>query len=94
MPCSDQEECTNENKVEQSIITQNNEHNQHDHPNEQCTPFCICNCCGAHSFNAHTAYFQIKVNTFFADKEKQKSIYNYIYLNDFSSTIWQPPKLS
>lgn len=38
-PCGDSVECGESNKTEKS-------HNKHKHENENCTPFCICACCG------------------------------------------------
>jgi hypothetical protein len=94
LPCSDKEECTTTAKTEQSIISSNSNHDQHNHENEQCTPFCVCACCGVHGFQLQMPFFNFKEKKVFTDKEKQKNSYTFIYSNEFTSNIWQPPKLS
>ncbi|WP_236969530.1 DUF6660 family protein [Membranihabitans marinus] len=68
---------------------------QHDHSmdtdkesEDECTPFCICQCCGLFI----TFYDIIQV-----DKEKCIFDYSYLYHYDnqykweYQTTIWQPP---
>ena len=93
LPCSDKEECDITVKVEQTSISKTNTHNQHSHEKEHCPPFCICNCCGAPSYHLQIAIMHLK-NKDFAIEKKQICDYDFVYLNDYSSKIWQPPRLS
>ena len=85
-PCSDSVECDEGNKTEQS-------HNNHKHENENCTPFCICACCGqpvASNINYPVAQTVSKPEIF----NKSISIYNQTFISQFNANIWQPPKIS
>ncbi len=92
LPCSDREECAKNNKIEQTVFAAN--HHQYSHQAEQCTPFCICSCCGVNGFELQTPLFKFTEKKGFINKEKQNSIYAFVYSNEFTSNIWQPPKLS
>lgn len=92
LPCSDKEEC-DITVTEQTIISLAANHTQHSHQNEQCPPFCSCACCGIHSFQLQMSFINFKEHTFLSNKKKQISTYAFIYSNEFSSNIWQPPKL-
>jgi len=94
LPCNDKEECDINVKVEQTSILKTNTHDQHKHENEHCPPFCTCSCCGAHSYHLQIAIDQFKKNKNFAIEKKQICTYAFIYSNEYSSKIWQPPRLS
>lgn len=57
---------------------------------ETCSTLCVCSCCGR-IFTLSSYVLPIKVPFVL---EKKFSIYLYPYLNQPSSTIWQPPKIS
>jgi hypothetical protein len=94
LPCSDKEECDITVKVEQASISKTNTHDQHTHEKEHCPPFCICSCCGAHSYDLQITLIHFKKNKDFALEKKQICTYAFIYSNEYSSKIWQPPRLS
>ena len=93
-PCSDNEECNTISKTEITKISQSINHDEHSHQNEQCTPFCTCNCCGVHSFKLENPYFSSNENRVVKNKSKLINTYAFVYSNGFFSTILQPPKLS
>ena len=85
-PCGDSVECGERNKTEKS-------HNNHKHENENCTPFCICACCGqpvASNINYPVAQTVSKPEIF----NKSIAIYNQTFISQFNANIWQPPKIS
>ncbi len=60
-------------------------------PLEDCTPICICTCCGQRIIVAKETQFEIEGNTF--------SIENTTTPNSFliaqrAQNIWQPPKIA
>jgi hypothetical protein len=85
-PCGDNVECGERKKTEQS-------HNSHKHENENCTPFCICACCGQPV--ASKIYYPIALTVLKPENFINCiSIYNQTFISQFSATIWQPPKIS
>jgi len=94
LPCRDKEECNKTVKVEQASISKTNAHDQHKHEKEHCPPFCICSCCGALSYHLQIPIIHLKKNKDLAIEKKKSSFYAFVFSNDYSSKIWQPPKLS
>ena len=47
LPCGDSKECNVKAPVE---ISANDNHQQHNHESEACSPFCTCSCCPASSY--------------------------------------------
>lgn len=90
IPCCGNENCT---KEVSTTISQNSNPNQHKHQSEQCTPFCSCALCPASAFYQiiNSIKFKEKIVSF--EREIQLSLYSFIYSKEFSSTIWQPPKI-
>ncbi len=85
-PCGDSVECGERNKTEKS-------HNSHKHENENCTPFCICTCCGqpvASNINYPVVQTVSKPEIF----NKSVAIYNQTFFPKYCANIWQPPKIS
>jgi len=85
-PCGDNVECDKSNKTEQS-------QNSHKHKKDNCTPFCICACCGqlvASKINYPVAQTILRPENL----NKSIAIYNQTFISKFSDTIWQPPKIS
>jgi hypothetical protein len=91
LPCNDSVECDDFTKT---TISQTEKHNNHSHETEQCTPFCICACCGTHAFQIQKAFLPSKENNIIFENEKLKTIYSFFYTKNISSKIWQPPKAS
>jgi hypothetical protein len=85
-PCGDSVECDVGNRTEQS-------HNSHKHENENCTPFCICACCGQPVTS--NINYPIAKNILIPENFNNcKAIYTQTFISLFSATIWQPPKIS
>ena len=85
-PCADELECN-------EIYTTESSHSKHTHEKENCTPFCICACCGqpvTSKINYPVAQTILKPETF----NKSIAIYNQTFISQFSANIWQPPKIS
>ena len=87
IPCSDMNVCTD---TSSSIDISAPAHDDHDHPNDLCSPFCICICCGMSITSS-----QVIPATFTDSYLTQNTCSNFhqhfipeVYLN-----IWQPPKI-
>ncbi|MCE7068516.1 DUF6660 family protein [Dyadobacter sp. CY326] len=88
LPCGDKVECIDNERYETTF--NDNDHPDHDGHAENCSPFCICACCGQ-MLNIFTAYhFDIKP-TFAA--VTSRSLYADPYFKIIPQSIWQPPKL-
>ena len=90
LPCNDSVECDDFTKT---TISQTDKHDNHSHETEQCTPFCVCACCGVHAFQIQAPFIPSKENIFVFDNEKLKTVYSFFYTQNISSKIWQPPKV-
>ena len=78
MPCNDKEDCKFMSPNESIDYT--NQHSGHETDSEQCTPFCLCACCGQ-SFNS--SFYDL--NLF--------PIYKTSFISEGYLSIWQPPKI-
>ena len=86
MPCSDSIECTSE-----VVVTETSQdHSEHSHESDLCTPFCICSCCGG-QFAVETIK-TLKVEPVGLDFPEH-IIDEAFYLSEASYSIWQPPKI-
>ena len=88
LPCGDSQECNA--KVELKI-TASEDHPQHSHESEDCTPFCTCSCCAASAsfspfLNIQTAIILVQSTQFLH--------YDVSFHSEVFSSIWQPPQLS
>lgn len=90
MPCDDINETKNSG-VESSFLTQCNQHNDGHAESDDCSPFCICQCC-------HTP---VIMNTFFVRTsvvsftiQDKLGYYESLNANSFINTVWHPPQLS
>jgi hypothetical protein len=87
LPCKDSVDCANENKTSYGINKESSP--KENHKEDNCTPFCHCNCCSTPCF-----YFvsgKEKTNT------KIYTVKKFILLDEvFTSNninaIWQPPR--
>jgi hypothetical protein len=72
-------------------ISAGENHQQHNHDAESCTPFCTCSCCASSVFFAS----QLKTP---GDKpgtlQVQHPLYNLSFTSFAASCIWQPPKMA
>ena len=65
---------------------------KHDHKTENCSPFCICACCGQ-VFS--TASHNTDINSFsYTLSEKTLTKYRESFISTHYNNIWQPPKIS
>ena len=88
LPCGDSVECNA--KTEMRITTTDN-HQQHEHQSEACTPFCSCSCCAASAFYSTLSKIQASKIVLLSEKFP---LNNEDADADVFSSIWQPPKLS
>ena len=58
---------------------------------DECSPFCICSCCGMPVASRQTAYVVLGFEPANAGRTTA-SIYKDPYQRNFLSSIWQPPK--
>ena len=88
LPCGDFQEC-NVKTEEKISITDN--HQQHNHDAEACTPFCVCSCCAA---SASFTPFAKAQATHVAFQSTKYSLFDVAFNSEVFSSIWQPPQLS
>lgn len=88
LPCGDSKECNVKTPVE---ISATDNHQQHNHPAEICTPFCICSCCAASAF--YSTFSKAQVNKIVFQSQKYP-LYNVAFNTEAHYSIFQPPKLS
>lgn len=88
VPCGDKEDCNDLKKSE--LCQTSHEHDEENHEDESCTPFCTCSCCAALFLLADVS-----------NHVKQVAEINSIYTIHKASPetgailpIWQPPKIS
>ncbi len=79
-PCSDGLHCDEEEKT--------TSHNHSEDENDNCSPFCVCACCG-------TSYIENKVKVIEPVTEQMDFLpifhYSFHYFFSYHLTIWHPP---
>lgn len=88
LPCGDSTECNSKAEVKISVA---NNHQEHQHKSEACSPFCSCSCCAASAF--YSPFSKVHVNKIEFQSEKYP-LYNVSFSTEADNSIWQPPKLS
>ena len=68
-----------------------NDHQQHNHTEEACSPFCTCSCCAASAFYAATP--KTTATKVFIQTDKYP-LYSVAFNTEVYYAIWQPPKLA
>jgi len=91
MPCGDKNEC--ESMPVTTELTQNTNHEKHEHQKELCSPFCTCACCGISIYQSTIHFYSVE-KKIEVNLEERNPFYAFIYAKDISSIIWQPPKCS
>lgn len=97
LPCSDNDNCKNI-AIEQSVCSdkccdsqpenQSNQDNNCD--NENCSPFCLCACCGQLcNFTNHQTNLGFDV----LKSSATQANYQTAFVSEICFTIWQPPKI-
>lgn len=90
MPCGDEADCGRSAASKTELVVSMG-HSNHQHETENCSPFCICACCGQNLVNnAYSSTIEIKPTVF---ARKQVSVYKVFFTSDFYANIWQPPKI-
>jgi hypothetical protein len=67
------------------------DHSSHDNDTENCSPFCMCACCGQ-SFSF--THFQADLGLNFPTVSQKITVYKASFTSEVSFSIWQPPKIS
>jgi hypothetical protein len=88
LPCSDSTEC---NIKAPAAISATDNHQQHSHDTEACTPFCTCSCCSASGY--YSPFSKVQLNKVTPSSEKFP-LYNVALNAEAHYSIWQPPQLS
>jgi hypothetical protein len=88
LPCGDSEEC---NVKTEAKISATDNHQQHRHDAEACTPFCTCSCCAASVF--YSPFTKALANKMGFQSEKYP-IHNVAFTTEAHYSIFQPPKLA
>ncbi len=88
LPCEDSIEC---NKKTEFSIAANDNHQQHKHQSEACTPFCTCSCCAASAFYSPLNKVQVIKAIFPSEKYP---LFQEDNITDTHNSIWQPPKIA
>ena len=88
LPCGDSKEC---NAKTEAKISATDNHEQHKHNAEACTPFCTCSCCAASVFYSH--FSKAQVNKVMLSSEIFP-LHNVAFTTEAHKSIWQPPRLS
>lgn len=72
--------------------TQINNQQEASHDAEHCSPFCICQCCGLHSFTqtpTTTLSYELRFSTL-----KPNSLLLLFYSTAYGKAVWQPPQMA
>ena len=88
VPCGDSNDCK---ATLETLISTANNHQQHQHNSESCTPFCTCTCCAVPVINLSTTRTSILKVQFQSNKYP---LYTEAFTSIIFSSIWQPPQLS
>lgn len=89
MPCGDKDDCQHQD-TEQSALSDNDQ-TDHEGDTENCSPFCICACCG-HSITAPDYFIPLPFLN--QHPAKNSSSYAEAFVSGALVQIWQPPKIS
>lgn len=89
MPCADIE--VNSTAHSKEVASHKKEPSQ-DHEKDSCSPFCICNCCGAQILN-YSPVINFEFPAVVAVIETKESIYKPSFISNFYGSIWQPPQI-
>ncbi|WP_394799436.1 DUF6660 family protein [Ferruginibacter lapsinanis] len=88
--CADSNECSN--TTQSTVFKPSANHQNHQHEEEACNPFCNCICCG--SITVSNILLNKTEGGHFLTTKKRKPFYKSISLSsDFYGNIWQPPKI-
>ena len=87
LPCNDAEnQCNGNNSKSETKFHQHNEDSD-----DNCSPFCICNCCHTVLASLDFIPFEIKQSKVVVVSQKIAPR-NYTLISNYYSSIWDPPK--
>jgi hypothetical protein len=89
MPCSDKDD-SNYMSADQSTFA-TTDHSDHDNDTENCSPFCMCACCGQ-SFSSPFSHYSLSLHV--PVSLEKFPVYNASFVSEVYLSIWQPPKIS
>jgi hypothetical protein len=90
IPCADLEV---NSAVHQTAQFSADKNHSHDKENDLCSPFCVCNCCGAQILT-HQVTEMFNFQVVYAIISIQLPTYKSIYTSNFFGSIWQPPQIA
>ncbi len=88
LPCGDSMECNIKEEVKISVT---DNHQEHNHDAESCTPFCVCSCCAASAYYSPFSKSQVTKIVF---QPSMYPLYDVAFNAEVYYSIWQPPKIS
>jgi hypothetical protein len=88
IPCSDNEECNDKVATQLSSAEQ---HKNHSHEKETCTPFCTCSCCAISAFSSPLTRIVV---IDMGDHSVKHPLFNVSIHAEAHYSIWQPPKVA
>lgn len=91
MPCADVE--VNSAGHSLNVHQTDLENHSHDKSKDLCSPFCICNCCGAQILNYSPA-ISFDFSIISSDIKTKGPFYRSIFASNFFGSIWQPPQIA
>lgn len=84
-PCSDAKTCG----LEETFSI--NEHDHSEDKEDDCTPFCTCQCCGMSlKFEEVIHLESIKI----VSNYRYSFSFSFLYSHDHSSSLWHPPSFA
>jgi hypothetical protein len=89
LPCADLE-VSSALHSSQEISTTTDKHS-HD-TTDNCSPFCVCNCCSSPVFVFVTQYSFSSINISFIDVKIPE--YQSVIASSYFGSIWQPPQIN
>jgi hypothetical protein len=89
MPCSDKDDCKYPSGEQTTFAT--TDHSDHDNDTENCSPFCMCACCGQ-SFSSPFSHYSLSLHV--PVSLEKFPVYNASFVSEVYLSIWQPPKIS
>jgi len=86
MPCAG--DCDSDEH--QAYVTQESTQHHAEHENDNCSPFCSCDCCSSILSIVHAS----QLYAFIPSVEKKFSLETHAFVLAFSDDCWQPPRLA
>ena len=90
MSCTDEEVSHLSTNSKELLSTL--EKQSHNEDNDLCSPFCVCNCCGAHSLS-YVAIVSLNAKVNSEIIKLPLPTYKSILSSSFYGSIWQPPQI-